>query len=482
MACRVQRFSPVRRVALFVILLGVSGSEPVAHSRGDGIARTPAAAVRPGGASCRMPGGGYRSTPQCDMTLARHLHLRDHAHSLEGRDRDRTTTVMELRRRYDSLGADHIGLEEHHHAASAAEARESSNHIHGVFESPHGEEDLPGVIPGNEASAGLEFRFFDRARARIAAVGRWRRRRPQTAVAQQHVGVLGIPREQYGVKINGETLATRKQTFTARYKRQVADRGGVIVLNHPSDFFARDRNLQFSIPFEQARLFDAVEVFNDVGPRRYGTNSALTLAWTEDNFFQRGLFPAVVSGHDDHGPITRSMRGPRWPSMLKILTPDGKATEKAALAGIRERATYVVQRPTLNNKEHKHIEDFAPETTMTFVLDGRIGLGAQDLAFAKSSRHRLEVQFDNLPPFSKVELVYNGRTIRTDHVRRGGSLTATATFAAEAGAVHPETGRRFGYVYAKVTVAKRPKAPRHLQKHFRNRLYLCTSPVPFRVL
>jgi hypothetical protein len=54
--------------------------------------------------------------------------------------------------------------------------------------------------------------------------------------------------------------------------------------------------------------------------------------------------------------------------LLKILTPDGRATEGAALAGIRERATYVVQRPTRNNKEHKHQGDFAPETTMELVL------------------------------------------------------------------------------------------------------------------
>jgi hypothetical protein len=101
--------------------------------------------------------------------------------------------------------------------------------------------------------------------------------------------VLGIPRELYKVEINGEKLTTAKQRFAARYKRQVADRGGGIILNHPSDFFAR--NLEYSIPFEQARLFDAVEVFNDVGPRRYGTNAAMTLAWTEANFFQRGVFP-----------------------------------------------------------------------------------------------------------------------------------------------------------------------------------------------
>ena len=414
------------------------------------------------------------------MTLARHLHLRDHAHALEGRGKDRRTTVLALRERYDPLGADHIGLEEHHHAASKEEARETSNHIHGAFESPRGEEDLPGVIPGNEASAGLEFRYFKGARDRILAARQWRKRIRERAVLQQHVGVLGIPRELYGVEINGEKLATRKQKFTARYKRQVADRGGIIILNHPSDFFAR--NLEYSIPFEQARLFDAVEVFNDVGPRRYGTNAAMTLAWTEANFFKRGVFPAVVSGHDDHGPKTRSMRGPRWPSMLKILTPDGNATEAAALAGIRERATYVAQRPTRNNKEHKHRDDFAPETTMAFVLDDRIGLGAQGLAFRRGSRHRLDVRFDNLPPFSKVELVYNGQTIRSVQVPRGGRLSTAATFRAETGAVHARTGQRFGYVYAKVTVAKRPKVPARLQKHFRDRLYLCTSPVPFVVV
>jgi hypothetical protein len=447
----------------------------VAPARADDVAP-----ARHDGNRCRLPGGGYRSTPQCDMTLARHLHLRDHARALEDRGRDRTTTVLALRKRYDPLGADHIGLEEHHHPASREEARDSSNHIHGAFVSPLGDEDLPGVIPGNEASAGLEFRFFKGTGDRIAAARRWRRRIPERALLQQHVGVLGIPRELYGVEINGEKLTTAKQKFTARYKRQVADRGGVIILNHPSDFFAR--NLEYSIPFEQARLFDAVEVFNDVGPRRYGTNAAMTLAWTETNFFQRGVFPSVVSGHDDHGPNTRSMRGPRWPSMLKILTPDGRATEAAALAGIRERATYVVQRPTRNNKEHKHQGDFAPETTMELVLDGRIGLGAQGLAFRSGSRHRLVVRFDNLPPFSKVELVYNGRTIRAVAVPRGGHVVATATFAAETGAVHAGTGERFGYVYAKVTVAKRPSVPALLQKHFRDRLYLCTSPVPFVVL
>jgi hypothetical protein len=384
-----------------------------------------------------------------------------------------------LRKRYDPLGADHIGLEEHHHAASSQEARETSNHLHGVFATPSGEEDLPGVIPGNEASAGLEFRFFEGSRDRLVAARRWRKRIRQRAVLQQHVGVLGIPREAYGVKINGEKLRTFRQKLTARYKRQVADRGGVIILNHPSDFFAR--NLEYSIPFEQARLFDGVEVFNDVGPRRYGTNAAMTLAWTEANFFQRGIFPAVVSGHDDHGPATRSMRGPRWPSMLKILTPNGAATEKLALAGIRERATYVVQRPTRNNKEHKRKRDFAPETTMSFLVDGRIGLGAQGLAFASGSRHELAVELDNLPPFSKVELVYNGRTVRTDHVPRGGSLRARTSFVAETGSIHPTSKQRFGYVYAKVTVAKRPRVPAKLQKHFRDRLYLCTSPVPFIV-
>jgi hypothetical protein len=459
---------------ILILCSSFLGDGVVAPVRADGV-------VRAGldGPRCRLPGGGYRSTPQCDMTLARHLHLRDHAHALEGRGRNRTTNVLALRKRYDPLGADHIGLEEHHHAASKEEARDTTNHIHGAFESPSGEEDLPGVIPGNEASAGLEFRFFKGSRDRIAAARQWRKRIRERAVLQQHVGVLGIPRELYGVEINGEKLSTRKQKFTARYKRQVADRGGVIILNHPSDFFAR--NLEYSIPFEQARLFDGVEVFNDVGPRRYGTNAAMTLAWTEANFFQRGIFPAVVSGHDDHGPRTRSMRGPRWPSMLKILTPDGIATEKAALAGIRERATYVVQRPTLNNKEHKHREDFAPETTMELAVDGRIGLGAQNLAFRSGSRHRLEVHLDNLPPFSKVELVYNGRTVRAVQAPHGGRVSATATFAAEVGAVHPRTKQRFGYVYAKVTVAKRPNVPARLQKHFRDRLYLCTSPVPFVV-
>ena len=480
MACGVQAGALVRWLACLVILLGCSGAEPGAHSRVHGVARVVVRPARHDSSTCRMPGGGYRSTPQCDMTLARHLHLRDHAHSLQGRSSDRTTTVLALRQRYDPLGADHIGLEEHHRAASVEEARDSSNHIHGAFESSSGEEDLPGVIPGNEASAGLEFQFFEGSRDQLAAGIRRRKRIRENAFLQQHVGVLGIPKEQYGVRINGETLVTRKQKLTETYKRQVADRGGVIILNHPSDFYAR--NLEYSIPFEQARLFDAVEVFNDVGPRRYGTNAAMTLAWTEANFFQRGLFPAVVSGHDDHGPITSSMRGPRWPSMLKILTPDGHASEKAALAGIRERATYVVQRATLNNKEHKHLEDFAPETTMELVVDGSIGLGAQDLAFESDSPHQLEVQFNDLPPFSTVELVYNGRTIRTDEVPRGGSLSATATFAAEAGAVHPDSGRRFGYVYAKVTVAKRPNVPARLQEHFRDRLYLCTSPVPFDVL
>jgi len=64
--------------------------------------------------------------------------------------------------------------------------------------------------------------------------------------------------------------------------------------------------LKYTLPKDQAEPFDMIEVWNKGGFT--GGDIEGVLKWTERNFYDRGLFPAVISGMDDHGPEHRRSR------------------------------------------------------------------------------------------------------------------------------------------------------------------------------
>jgi hypothetical protein len=94
-------------------------------------------------------------------------------------------------------------------------------------------------------------------------------------------------------------------------KAAVVKAGGLLAFHHPEYTYIEDAEkhkdktpsataLKYTLPKDQAEPFDMIEVWNKGGFT--SGNVENVLKWTERNFYDRGLFPAVISGMDDHGP------------------------------------------------------------------------------------------------------------------------------------------------------------------------------------
>lgn len=235
--------------------------------------------------------------------------------------------------------------------------------------------------------------------------------RPQI---NHHVGMLGVDASEQ------EVLQIRGTDPPAQMQKKIHDAGGAMVMNHPEWPYIdqpafknrRSQVLDYTFPVEQAQPFDAVELFNDAGFK--GNDPLEVLRWVERVFYDRGLFPAMVGGQDDHGPSVIAKR----PSYTLLMAQDKR--EESVMEAIRAGRTYVSK---------------SLGAGLEMTLDGqsvwdRPRLRATELA----------VSLSGIPDGSKLELVRNGTVVAETTVHGG---------AAHLDWLLPRTIRPTDYVYVR---------------------------------
>lgn len=307
------------------------------------------------------------------LVVARHLHTANHETPA------RTVSIADLQRRYAK--ADAIVVEDH-----------------GVFQPPPS-----GRVPAQPlVIGGCEWATPIHHASGIAAV------------SHHHVGLIGVD------SVEQETLQIRGSDVPTVMAEKVHRANGALVLNHPEypyiDTRPSAQALDYTLPLDEAQAFDAVEVFNDVGFR--GSDPAQVLAWTERNFFARGLYPAVVGGQDDHGPSPVA-KEPTY-TMALVASHDGDGLAEA----MRAHHTYVSQ---------------SPDTVLNLQLDGVPVWERPDRP--APGRHTLSLELSHLPDGAVVEVVRQGAVLARQPAS-GGSASLSLPLTT--------TGGDPDYVYVRV--------------------------------
>jgi hypothetical protein len=169
-------------------------------------------------------------------------------------------------------------------------------------------------------------------------------------------------------------------------KAAVVKAGGLLAFHHPEYPYiekAEQRGdktpsatvLKYTLPKDQAEPFDMVEVWNKGGFT--GGDVENVLKWTERNFYDRGLFPAVISGMDDHGPEHKAI--------AYTMIDSNSGTDRDAIkAAVQARKTWVSsdQNARVSVDQSKagettfNLSHLKPGSTVEILQDGK-SLGKQ---------------------------------------------------------------------------------------------------------
>lgn len=298
------------------------------------------------------------------LVVARHIHLANHDNP------QKKVTVEDVKKRYAMTDA--VVIEEH-----------------GVFDKPGEPDDAapgPMVLHGSEWATPIH--------------------PPNRPENRHHVGLMGVDSlEQSKLKIQGYDLPELQQK-----KVHLAD--GALVLNHPEypyiDHGTSAQALDYLLPENEARAFDAVELFNDVGFR--GSNPAEVLKWVEKNFYARGIYPAMVGGQDDHGPSPVAKEPTFTIAMVN------KRSEAGFMAAVREGRTFVSK---------------SPQARLSLSLDGT---SLWEKPTLTASGQSLKVSVSGLPDGAVAEVVRGGEVIARATAGKGAvSLPVTLADAPNQG-------------------------------------------------
>jgi hypothetical protein len=190
-------------------------------------------------------------------------------------------------------------------------------------------------------------------------------------------------------------------------KAAVVKAGGLLSFHHPEypyvDKMSSAKALAYTLPKDQAEPFDMVEVWNKGG---FGASDIEgVLKWTERNFYDRGMFPAAISGMDDHGPDRKAKQG-----AFTMIDSNGGTDRDAIKAAVQARKTWV------STDENARVSvDTSKKGEATFNLS-------------------------HLKPGSTVEIIQDGKSLGKQAIT-GDSFSSTVKGSS-------------GYAYAKVYDAK----------------------------
>jgi len=171
-------------------------------------------------------------------------------------------------------------------------------------------------------------------------------------------------------------------------KAAVVKAGGLLAFHHPEypyiDKAPSATVLKYTLPKDQAEPFDMIEVWNKGGFT--GGDVEGVLKWTERNFYDRGLFPAVISGMDDHGPEHKAIA-------FTMIDSNGGTDRDAIKAAVQARKTWVStdQNARVSVDQSKagettfNLSHLKPGSTVEIIQDGK-SLGKQAITGDSFSR------------------------------------------------------------------------------------------------
>ncbi len=164
-------------------------------------------------------------------------------------------------------------------------------------------------------------------------------------------------------------------------KAAVVKAGGLLAFHHPEYTYIEDAEkhkdktpsataLKYTLPKDQAEPFDMIEVWNKGGFT--SGNVENVLKWTERNFYDRGLFPAVISGMDDHGPDHKAIA-------FTMIDSNGGTDRDAIKAAVQARKTWVStdQNARVSVDQSKagattfNLSHLKPGSTVEIIQDGK---------------------------------------------------------------------------------------------------------------
>jgi hypothetical protein len=197
-------------------------------------------------------------------------------------------------------------------------------------------------------------------------------------------------------------------------KAAVVKAGGLLAFHHPEypyvDKMSSAKALAYTLPKDQAEPFDMVEVWNKGG---FGASDIEgVLKWTERNFYDRGLFPAAISGMDDHGPDHKK------PIAFTMIDTGGSTDRDTIKAAVQAGKTWVS-----TDQNARVSVDTSKKGEATFNLS-------------------------HLKPGSTVEIIQDGKSLGKQ-VITGDSFSSTVKGSS-------------GYAYAKVYDANKDKPDLYL--------------------
>jgi hypothetical protein len=203
-------------------------------------------------------------------------------------------------------------------------------------------------------------------------------------------------------------------------KAAVVKAGGLLAFHHPEypyiekaeklgDKAPSATALKYTLPKDQAEPFDMVEVWNKGGFT--GGDIEGVLKWTERNFYDRGLFPAAISGMDDHGPD-------RKPIAFTMIDSGGSTDRDTIKAAVQAGKTWVS-----TDQNARVSVDTSKKGEATFNLS-------------------------HLKPGSTVEIIQDGKSLGKQAIT-GDSFSSTVKGSS-------------GYAYAKVYDANKDKPDLYL--------------------
>lgn len=196
-------------------------------------------------------------------------------------------------------------------------------------------------------------------------------------------------------------------------KAAVVKAGGLLSFHHPEypyvDKMSSAKALAYTLPKDQAEPFDMVEVWNKGG---FGASDIEgVLKWTERNFYDRGLFPAAISGMDDHGPNHK-------PIAFTMIDSGGSTDRDTIKAAVQAGKTWVS-----TDQNARVSVDTSKKGEATFNLS-------------------------HLKPGSTVEIMQDGKSLGKQAIT-GDSFSSTVKGSS-------------GYAYAKVYDANKDKPDLYL--------------------
>lgn len=342
-------------------------------------------------------GGMVKFAGENKIIFNRHIHTCDHGKP------QKCITLEAIRQRYNK--SDFIAIENHTGFISEQE----------IINHPLS----PTLLPGSELAI----------KTIIGTHGK----------VNHHIGVIGVDENEHKqLKIGiGDTAGELHE--------KVKKANGVMIFNHPEYPYisnnSSEKALDYILPYEDAINLDGIELFNDVG---FGGGKVLNvLGWIERNFYERGLFPAVLSGQDDHADTVVSKK----PTYNVALSENKTKTEADVINSIKNAKTYVSKNQ---------------DTDIKFKVDNFYTIGNKT-TFSNNSEHVLDLKINNLPADSTVEVIYNGSVYYRQNVSNR-TFNNTLKFPTTAG-----KDKQHGYVYIRVFDNK-------------NKLHTITSAFSFKVI